>query len=277
MRKKILCLALLVGLFALGTMTAYAKDSEDIDHTSTGGTVVYTPDGKLTGDLGKGVNDDIKAMQPGDSVTVSVDLKNSKSGSSHWYMESEIADSMEAADAKGGAYNYKLSYFGPDGVEVPLYDSLAVGGDAGEGLKSIDSILVGDGKGKAGGDRYFYLGEIPSGKGGKVVLTVGLDGETLGNAYQERIANLLMRFAVEPQPTGSTQYKTVKRVIVNDQVVYLDEDGVPLAGNDIVMTGDETDLFPYVLAACLSGALLLIVAFFGAKDRKKEEEGGAVA
>lgn len=272
MKKKMFCLALLVGLLASGTMTAYATESADIEHTSRGGIVEYTTDGKLADDLGNSINDEISAMQPGDTVTVDVDLKNSNGTLTHWYMKNEIAKSMEEADAKGGAYTYELSYIDPNGDRTVLYNSIAVGGDGSEGLKAADSMLSED-------SDYFYLGEIASGKGGKVQLTVGLDGETLGNAYQTKIAKLNMSFAVEPQPAGSTQYRTVKRQIVNDEVIYVDEDGVPLAGSTgtgIVKTGDETDLFPYVLAACFSGVLLLIVVFFGVKDRKKEEEGGAL-
>lgn len=274
MKKKMFCLALLVGLLASGTMTAYATESADIGHVSTGGTVEYTSAGRISDDLGNNINDMISAMQPGDTVTVSVDLKNSNGTLAHWYMKNEIAKSMEAQDAQGGAYTYELSYIAPESSEPRvLYSSVAVGGDGSEGLKAADSMLSGD-------SDYFYLGEIASGKSGRVQLTVGLDGETLGNAYQTKIAKLNMSFAVEPQPAGSTQYRTVKRQIVNDEVIYVDEDGVPLAGSTgtgIVKTGDESDLFPYVLAACLSGVLLLIVVFFSVKDRKKEEEGGALA
>lgn len=274
MKKKILSLALLVGLLASGTMTANATESADIGHTSTGGTVEYTSAGKISDDLGNNINDMISAMQPGDTVTVSVDLKNSNSASAHWYMKNSIAKSMEAQDAQGGAYTYNLSYVDPAGETITLYDSIAVGGDDSKGLAAVDSMLSEE-------SDYFYLGEVASGRSGKVQLTVGLDGETLGNAYQTKMAVLSMSFAVEPQPAGSTQYRTVKRQVVNDEVIYVDEDGVPLAdggtGTGLVKTGDESDLFPYVLAACLSGVLLMIVVFFGVKDRKKEEEGGALA
>lgn len=275
MKKKILSLALLVGLLASGTVTANATESADIGHTSTGGTVEYTSSGRISDDLGNNINDMISAMQPGDTVTVSVDLKNSNSASAHWYMKNSIAKSMEAQDAQGGAYTYNLSYVDPAGETITLYDSIAVGGDGSKGLAAVDSMLSEE-------SDYFYLGEVASGRSGKVQLTVGLDGETLGNAYQTKMAVLSMSFAVEPQPAGSTQYRTVKRQVVNDEVIYVDEDGVPLAdggtGTGLVKTGDESDLFPYVLAACLSGVLLMIVVFFGVKDRKKkEEEGGAVA
>lgn len=274
MKKKMLCLALLVGLLASGTMTASAKESANIGHESGNGVVEYTAAGRMSDNLGNDskINDTISKMQPGDTVTVSVDLKNSNGKLTHWYMKNEIVNSMEEQVAKGGAYSYNLSYTDPTGRTTILYDSIAVGGDNSKGLESVDSIL-------SENSDYFYLGEIPSGGRAKVQLTVGLDGETLGNAYQVREAKLSMGFAVEPQPVGATEHRTVRRQIVNDEVVYLTEDGVPLAqnqGTDIVKTGDESYLFPYILAACLSGMLLLVVVFFGVRDRKKEEEGGAL-
>lgn len=280
MKKKMLCLALLVGLLASGTMTAFAKESTDIGHENGGGVVEYTAAGRLSDNLGNDnkINDTISKMQPGDTVTVSVDLRNSNGALAHWYMKSAILNSMEAQDAEGGAYSYELTYVDPAGKSTVLYSSVAVGGDKSKGLAGVDSMLSED-------SDYFYLGEIPSGGRAKVQLTVGLDGETLGNAYQTKMAKLSMGFAVEPQPAGATEHRTVRRQIVNDEVVYLTEDGVPLAqnqdtgagtGTDIVKTGDERYLFPYTLAACLSGMLLLMVVFFGVRDRKKEKEGGAL-
>lgn len=277
MKKKMLCLALLVGLLASGSMTAYATesaegDSTGIGHTDGGGYVNYTAAGKLEDNFqsDKVMNDTISAMQPGDTVVIDVDLKNSNGALTHWYIKNEIAQSMREADDRGGAYTYKLTYKDPNGKTDVLYDSFVSSNNGRVGLKGVEGMLSNE-------SDYFYLGEVASGKSGKIQLQVTLDGETLGNAYQEKIAMLNLSFAVEPQPQGATQYKTVTRQIVNDEVVYLTEDGVPLAGNGLVKTGDETDLFPYVLAACLSGVLLLIIVFFGVKDRKKEEEGGAMA
>lgn len=280
MKKKMLCLALLVGLLASGTMTASAKESADIGHESGNGVVEFTAAGRMSDNLKEEINDRISKMQPGDTVTVSVDLKNSNGKLTHWYMQNEIVNSMETQDAQGGAYIYNLSYIDPAGKKTILYDSIAVGGDGRQGLEDINGMLPKDmDEGKNDKNSYFYLGEIASGKSAKVQLTVSLDGETLGNAYQTKMAKLSMGFAVEPQPAGATEHRTVRRQIVNDEVVYLTEDGVPLAqnqGTDIVKTGDESYLFPYILAACLSGMLLLVVVFFGVRDRKKEEEGGAL-
>lgn len=284
MKKKILCLAFLAGLLISGTMTAYAKDAVDVS-----GNVVelnagkwyatYTSSGDIEDNLGESINDQISTMQPGDKVSVEVALKNENSTPAHWYMKNTITKSMEVTAAMGGSYTYELAYTDPSGVRTVLYTSETVGGDPengqkNEGLLEVDSRL---------GD-YFYLGAIASGQSGRIDLTVGLDGETQGNSYQDKVANLSMNFAVEPQPQisgggGKTHHRTVTREVINNEVVYLDEDGVPLAdvgGLDIVKTSDEMNLLPYVLAACISGFLLLIVAFLGMKNRREEKEGGAV-
>lgn len=269
MKKKMFCLALLVGLLVSGTMTAYATE-KDVPDAKDNRRVVYTSAKEFSENFQKNEEElfeKFSAMQPGDTVMVSVELHNSNAALTHWYIKNEIAQSMRYADDRGGAYTYKLTYKDSNGKTDVLYDSFVNGS---KGLKEVDSMLADD-------SDYFYLGEIPSGKSGWIDLTVSLDGETLGNAYQEQIAKLKLGFGVEEQPQGATQYRTVTRQVINDEVVYVTEDGVPLAGNGLVKTGDETDLFPYVLAACLSGVLLLIVVFFSVKDRKKEEEGGAMA
>ena len=281
MKKKMFCLMLLVGLLISGTMTAYATGNTD-----TGGSnvpqgdwnVIFTPAGRVEDNLGGSsmINDRISTMQPGDKITVSVILGNQYNNTTHWYMKNTIIDSMEEAGASGGAYGYKLAYVDPAGTETVLFTSQKVGGENSDGLKELekDNKL----------NDYFYLGGLAGGQGAKVMLTVELDGETQGNSYQDKVANLSMNFAVEPQPQssgsggggGKTHRRTIKREVVNNEVVYLDEDGVPLARNtEIVATSDEKNLFPYVLAACISGSLLLLLAFFALNDRKKEG-GGAV-
>lgn len=294
MRKKIFCLVLLVALVISGTMTAYAAGGTDsasgndvsgneIAGNLTGDWVVtFTQAGRIEDNLGGNstINERIAEMQPGDKIIASVSLGNSYNTTTYWYMKNTIIDSMEEAGASGGAYGYKLAYVDPAGKKTELFNSRRVGADdtnggTGHGLEELNN----EEKLKD----YFYLGDLAKGQNAKVILTVELDGETQGNSYQDKVANLSMNFAVEPQPGvpgggggGKTHHRTITREVVNNEIVYLDEDGVPLARNtDIVRTSDEMNLFPYVLAACISGSLLLIFVLLGLKD-KKEDEGGAV-
>ena len=88
---------------------------------------------------------------------------------------------------------------------------------------------------------YFVLGNLKKGESAKVTLYVMLDGETQGNTYQDTLADLDMRFAVEIVPS-----------------------------RDVVKTGDETEILPYVIGALVSGALLMVIAVARVKTRKKE-------
>lgn len=276
MKKKMFCLVLLVGLLLSGTMTAYATAAADGSEGNTGKwKVIFTQAGKVQDNLGgnHSINDELSIMQPGDKITVSVSLGNSYPDTTYWYMKNTIINSLEEADAQGGAYGYKLVYVDPAGKESVLFASEKVGGEGSAGLEELEK----NGRLKD----YFYLGGLATDQSAKVMLTVELDGETQGNSYQDKVANLSMNFAVEPQPTvtGSvtTHHRTITREVVEDEVVYLDEDGVPLAQNtDIVKTSDDMKMFPYVLAACISGSMLLLLVLFGLKNRKKEEQGGAV-
>lgn len=280
MKRKMFCLVLLVGLLVSGSMTAYATG--DTGDKTGNWQVTFTAAGKMEDNLGDDVNDKLAAMQPGDEIKASVTLTNANSGSTDWYMKNNVVKSMEktlagtATEANGGAYSYKLTYYPPVGDPTVLYTSEKVGGDNNNGLWDLetDEKL----------SEYFYLGNLASGQSARVELTVGLDGETQGNSYQLQAANLSMNFAAELRPQssgggggGRTHHRTITREVVNNEVVYVDEDGVPLARTtDIVKTSDEMNLFPYVLAACISGSILLIFALFSMKNKKKEEEGGAV-
>lgn len=276
MKKKMFCLVLLVGLLISGTMTAYAKEDLDVSSNEVNPgkwNVVFTEAGKVQDNLNDISEDALRTMQPGDKITISVSLENSYNDTTYWYMKNTTIESMERAGASGGAYGYELAYIDPAGKKSVLFTSRKVGGDNSSGLEELTGRL----------NDYFYLGGLEKGQSAKVRLTVELDGETQGNSYQDKAANLSMNFAVEPQPTrkgsDTTHHRTITREVINNEIVYVDEDGVPLAqitGTDIVKTSDEMKMFPYVLAACISGSLLLLFALFSRKDRKKEEEGGAV-
>ena len=64
------------------------------------------------------------AMQPGDSVELTVTIKNTFDGQADWYMKNEVLESLEdAGDAAGGAYDYLLTYTDIKGQTTTLYSS----------------------------------------------------------------------------------------------------------------------------------------------------------
>ena len=257
--KKLLSMFLVLALAFLLGGTALAE-STVLDSWS----VSFTADEKMVQDFGAGnenrtvnglnraVDDEVRGMQPGDDITITLVLKNENKDTTRWYMTNEVLDSLEDNSANsataGGAYTYRLTYSGPGGDET-LFDSDTVGGDEvvanREGLNEATSSL----------EDFFYLDTLAQGQTGTITLRVALEGETQGNAYQATLADLSMNFAVEktsepePSPPNPTPTPT------------------------IVVTGDDYELVPYYIAMAISGLLFMLLAVDGIRRRKKEAKG----
>lgn len=281
MRKRIFCL-MMTAVLSLGTALPVLAE----DHTGSKDWQV-TFDGSK---MGSNVNasemaEEISSIQPGDTMRLQIALKNSSSHSTGWYMSNKVIETLEddAETASGGAYTYRLTYTDPQGVEDVLYSNETVGGEdtpkgAGEGLKQATGSL----------EDYFFLDTLESGQGGKVFLTVGLDGESQGNDYQDTLARLQMNFAVENDvrskeitvtPTPRTITNTVRQVL--DQTIHITDERTPLAVlARSVQTNDPTLILPYCAAALAAGIILLFLGIAALKRRDREtagadEEGGS--
>ncbi len=138
----------------------------------------------------------VSEMQPGDTVDFAVGISNTGDYTTDWYMSNTVLQSLEDAQAvaENGGYTYLLTYKDKSGNDIVLYDSARVGGEksvnAGKGLNEATDSL----------DEFFYLDRLSEGDAGTVQLTVGLDGESQGNIYQDTLAKLMMNFAVEDVP-----------------------------------------------------------------------------
>ena len=190
MKKKVFAFIVVLSLILTLPLAVYA------DHLSggSGWTVEFTKDEKLESNFSSSsIADAARGLQPGDDLTVTIRLINSSGKTADWYMLNEIIRSLEdtQTNAAGGAYAYQLTYAPSVGQLVTLYDSETVGGELKgtepEGLKEVDSALK----------NYMALETMRSGNSGTVTLKVSLDGETQGNSYQDSLADLRMRFAVE--------------------------------------------------------------------------------
>lgn len=240
MKKKFLTLLLLLCMvstliFPVGAKTIPGKD---------GWQVTFTQAEEMESNFTSAdLANLFSGMQPGDDAVITLALRNSHSAVTNWYMTNEVLSSLEdsVSVASGGAYEYYLSYVGPSGEERVLFDSDTVGGEtvgnAGEGLHEATDAL----------DEFFFLDTLKTGESGRITLRVALDGETQGNDYQDTLAKLQMNFAVELDAT--------------------DTGGKP---HKVVKTGDES-LLPYIIAAAVSGVLLLIFAIVSLKTRRKKE------
>lgn len=230
------------------------------------------------------INDAIYDLQPGDSIDISVALRNTAGGSADWWMANKVLQSLEDSQrvAASGGYTYTLAYQPPRGELETLYSSDTVGGertgdmDVGEGLHEATESL----------DEYFYLDTLGTGEQGTISLTVALDGETQGNTYQDTLANLTLNFAVEerrgPIPVG-------------DDDDGGDGDGGDDGGDDggggdggsggpgrgpggqPPRTSDSSDLMLYVWISLASGLALLALTLYSLHraGKRKDRKGGA--
>ena len=235
MKKKVFAFIVVLSLILTLPLAVYA------DHLSggSGWTVEFTKDEKLESNFSSSsIADAARGLQPGDDLTVTIRLINTSGKTADWYMLNEIIRSLEDTQEKaaGGAYSYLLTYAPSVGQLVTLYDSETVGGELKgtepEGLNEVDSALK----------SYMALETMRTGSAGLVTLKVALDGETQGNSYQDSLADLRMRFAVEVTPTGK-----------------------------IIKTGDESmNVSPFYIGMAVSGLLFLVLAVDGLRQRKKQ-------
>lgn len=256
MRKKIMAYALLAGMLFSASATVRAES-----HTAES-NVSFTSENTLSADYTNAeMNDAVYNLQPGDDITINLNLKNDNPSAANWYMTNEVLQALEettGSSASGGAYEYELIYTGPDGSQEILFTSDTVGGEnsgSRVGLKAATSGL----------EDYLYLDTIAPGQQGLITLRVALDGETEGNSYQNTLASLQMNFAVDT----TTEYnETITEVV----------DGSPAPENPstrtgIVRTSDESNMLPLVIAAAVSGLLLLLLAILGVRERRKQKGG----
>lgn len=211
MRKKIAFIACM--LLILGSIsTVYAQQT-----TTDAGSCKFTGSEMVSSFDSNKIAASVSQMEPGDSVTFSVNIKNVSSISTKWYMSNDVLSSLEDAQAvaENGGYSYILTYEASDGTEKTIYSSESIGGEkdtsAGEGLNEATNSL----------DEFFYLDTLEPQEGGKVDLLVGLDGESQGNIYQDTLAKLMMNFAVEDNsnptsPNPPTFKTTTSKVKTGD-------------------------------------------------------------
>ncbi len=209
------------------------------------------------------IADAVYGLQPGDSVTVRIDLKNTSDRNVDWYMNNRVLSSLEDSSetAKGGAYTYELSYTDGTGTLTTLFSSDSVVSD--RGLHAAVSGL----------EDYFYLSRLGQNQSGYVTLTVALDGETQGNSYQNTLADLQMSFAVDPEArtSGGSSQGSGSSGGSSPGGASLSGSGGSVYTTGSVQTGDNSHLIFWSAAAFASGLLLLLLAVLGFRKEKGGE------
>jgi hypothetical protein len=272
MRKRFLCLAIGAWVLCGSGLPAYAEDYTG----GQGWQVEFTGEGMESSFTSSDISDAVYALQPGDSVTLFLSLKNSGPQDTDWYMANEVLSSLEDSQgvAGGGAYTYRLAYTGNTGEEEVLFSSENVGGEktpgAGVGLHEATESL----------EEFFYLDRLGSGDGGTVTLRVVLDGETQGNTYQNTLASLQMNFAVEKagEVPGTEEGGSTPGGPDSQGGSNTPETPQPLGAPtpnayilSSVKTGDPFHMLFWSALALASGVALLIPAVLYMKKGKGED------
>ena len=254
MKKRVFSLILVLALLSCLGLSAHADDDPPI-RVGQGWSVVFDTSNKLVNNpANMDLSSALSGLQPGDTMVLTIPIQNLNPKTVDWYMWNFVRKTLEQVDrgvtAAQGGYSYTLTYTG-DGSRVyddagnelrtvTLYDSEKVGGDSQasdrQGLREASSNL----------EDYFFLATLAQGQGGQIDLTVHLDGESQDNNYQDTLARLQFRFAVElnsPDSPGGP--------------------GRP----DIVRTGDQYNLNPFYIAMLISGLIFLYLALDSITDR----------
>lgn len=257
MKKRYGCLALAVFLLTGSTVTVHADEYKGKD----GWKAEFTGNAIESNFTSQSFADEVTSLQPGDSVEISVAVRNGSERETDWYMSNEVLQSLEdSSSAQGGAYTYVLTYEG-NGSSTTLYSSESVGGEtvsaAGEGLHEATDNL----------EQFFYLDHLSKGGSGLIRLKVALNGETQGNAYQNTLARLQLNFAVEGTEEGGGNGGggsrgnggNSRRPGGPGSVIY---------SPGAVQTGDPGGMVLWSAAALASGLILLILGVVYQKRNK---------
>lgn len=220
----------------------------------------------------------IGGMQPGDEAKFTVELVESWDKAADWYMRNEVLETMEKSfdDANaesGGSYSYELVYISPKNEQKVILTNAVVSGDKGSGeTNGLFDATESTGE-------WFYLDTLAPEAQAKVILTVGIDGETHGNRYFDTSAKLQLSFAAEPTDEPGTpgraetppQSDTTKPTVASstDQPK---KDEPKSTGERLSQTGDMLPLFGIAIVAIIAG-VIVVVAVVRRRQSRKNEEG----
>ena len=209
--------------------------------------VTFTSDSKLYSTFHDDVIDDtiLEDLEPGDVAVFRIDVKNENEKEVNFWMDHRTIDSLETwgsnLERNGAGYGFVVQYERGGKTQTLYYSGLQI-----EGVDFDPNTPSSMREMKINKDTYIYLDTYASGEGGTVVLTVLLDGETMGNDYQATKVDIATEFAVEIIETG-----------------------------EIIKTGDTTNMLGYFIAMAAAGIVILVLAIFLVRQRRNADNGRA--
>ena len=209
--------------------------------------VTFTSDSKLYSTFHDDVIDDtiLEDLEPGDVAVFRIDVKNENEKEVNFWMDHRTIDSLETwgsnLERNGAGYGFVVQYESGEKTQTLYYSGLQI-----EGVDFDPNTPSSMREMKINKDTYIYLDTYASGENGTVVLTVMLDGETMGNDYQATKVRIATEFAVEIIETG-----------------------------EIIKTGDTTNMLGYFIAMAAAGIVILVLAIILVRKRRNSDNGRA--
>lgn len=243
MRKKML-MALGLSLMFAGTLSPLhaAEDSPFIsfDGDSADYFEFSTSPDALT--------DEFVGMMPGESRSEVFTLVNNDPRELSFFLDTDVLKDLgEDSKTTGAVYNIT---FKRDGET--FYEG-TVGGEDGT-LKDLSGESMGE---------SLLMATLNENETTEIETTIGLDGDSMGNTYQDAAGQLQFRFSVEQDDPVTQEPVIVEKI-------------VELPGKEIerviggIDTGDYTVLAPYVFGLVVAGGLIVFLV----KRRKDDKEEG---
>lgn len=203
-----------------------------------------------------------EGMAAGDERTLAIEVKNENKNTTDFYMSAEALQSLEDVNkASGGAYGITLMV-----NESVIYSNNSIGGALSTGTTTSKGLYdVIELKNK------LFVATLKTGEKAVVKFTMGLDGEAITNNENNSYSNAVGQFNFEFQAA----YDGDKGLtVVNKEVVTIVPNKVPFA-NGPVATGDNTNVWPFVLALVV-GVLLVVATIIILIKKKRVSALGLV-
>lgn len=181
----------------------------------------------------EGSSEGFEDMQPGETRSVTVRLKNDNNSTMDFFMSTEILDNIAEKGNKDAVYDFSISR------DSDTFFATVIGASG----NTIGEEYLTD-------DNNIKLATLAKGEESLVTVSLSLDGDSTENTYMNQEGQIKLRFSAGTPVENLGETQTIIQRVVN-----------------YVKTGDSA---PYVLMGGLLVVSALGIIVFVKKSKKKE-------
>lgn len=181
----------------------------------------------------EGSSEGFEDMQPGETRSVTVRLKNDNNSTMDFFMSTEILDNIAEKGNKDAVYDFSISR------DNDTFFATVIGASG----NTIGEEYLTD-------DNNIKLATLAKGEESLVTISLSLDGDSTENTYMNQEGQIKLRFSAGTPVENLGETQTIIQRVVN-----------------YVKTGDSA---PYVLMGGLLVVSALGIIIFVKKSKKKE-------